>query len=182
MLRYKTRRMCYIALMAAIYLVLSMNFSIKISNIHITFGSLPTIVGALCLGPLDAVCIAALGEFTKQLLRYGLSYTTILYMLPPMLRAFTVGVGAYIAKKRGYNIEDKSILYLCICILAAALTTLANTMVNLVDSIIFGYYSPVLIYGDLLYRLFVGMITAVIVALVAKPLTAAIKRSKILWT
>ncbi len=181
MLRYKTRRMCYIALMAAIYIVLSMNFSVKLGNIHITFGSLPTIVGALCFGPLDAVCIAALGEFTKQLLRYGISYTTILYMLPPMLRAFTVGMGALMAKKRGYNIEDKGLLYISTCMLAAILTTIANTMVNLVDSIIFGYYSPALIYGDLLYRLFVGVITAAVVALVAKPLTSAIKRSKILW-
>ena len=48
---------------------------------------------ALLFGPVDAVIVAMVGEFFKQLLTYGVTYTTVLYLIPPALRGLVVGLG-----------------------------------------------------------------------------------------
>ena len=49
----------------------------------------------------DEVTVAMVGEFFKQLLTYGLTYTTALYLVPPALRGLVVGLGAALALRRG---------------------------------------------------------------------------------
>ena len=82
----KTRRMCYAALLAAMYVPLSLYVAVQVGNVRISFGSLPVVVSALLFGPVEAVTVAMVGEFFKQLLTYGVTYTTVLYLIPPALR------------------------------------------------------------------------------------------------
>ena len=42
-----TKKLCYIALLVAVYVLLSMTFTIKTGNLEITFKSLPVVVAAL---------------------------------------------------------------------------------------------------------------------------------------
>lgn len=44
-------KLCYIALLVAVYVLLSMTFTIKTGNLEITFKSLPVVVAALLFGP-----------------------------------------------------------------------------------------------------------------------------------
>ena len=46
-----TKKLCYIALLVAVYVLLSMTFTIKTGNLEITFKSLPVVVVALLFGP-----------------------------------------------------------------------------------------------------------------------------------
>ena len=46
-----TKKLCYIALLVAVYVLLSMTFTIKTGNLEITFKSLPVVVAALLFGP-----------------------------------------------------------------------------------------------------------------------------------
>ena len=62
------KRMCYAALLAAMYLPLSLYAAVQVGNVRISFGSLPVVVAALLVGPVDAVIVAMVGEFFKQLL------------------------------------------------------------------------------------------------------------------
>ncbi len=176
----KTLRLCCVALCAAMYVPMSLYLSVNIGTLRISFASLPTVVMALLFGPVDAMLTALIGELCKQLLSYGLSYTTIFYLIPPALRGITVGLGAAVFLKRGQRLEQhRSALY-AVCSVAAVITTIANTLVNWLDSVLFGYYTPVLIFGGMAYRLLLGVITAIIVATLAAPVVKLLRKQAIL--
>lgn len=170
------RRMCYAALLAAMYVPLSLYVAVQVGNVRISFGSLPVVTAALLFGPLDAAAAALVGEFFKQLLTYGVTYTTVLYLIPPALRGLVVGLGALTALRRGWRLEERRMLCYAVCIVAALCTTVGNTLVNWLDSVLMGYYFPGLILGDLVWRLIVGMLNAVVMASLAIPLVKALRR------
>ena len=173
----KTRRMCYAALLAAMYLPLSLYAAVQVGNVRISFGSLPVVAAALLFGPVDAVIVAMVGEFFKQLLTYGVTYTTVLYLIPPALRGLVVGLGALaLLSLRGQRLEERRVLCYAVCIVAAVCTTLGNTLVNWLDSVLMGYYFPGLILGDFVWRLIVGMINAVVMSSLAIPLVKALRQ------
>ena len=60
------KRMCYTALLAAMYVPLSLYVAVQVGNVRISFGSLPVVVAALLLGPLDAVVAALVGSFLNS--------------------------------------------------------------------------------------------------------------------
>ena len=172
----KTRRMCYAALLAA----MSLYVAVQVGNVRISFGSLPVVVAALLFGPVDAVAAAMVGEFFKQLLTYGVTYTTVLYLIPPALRGLVVGLGALgLLSLRGQRLEERRMLCYAVCIVAAVCTTLGNTLVNWLDSVLMGYYFPGLILGDFVWRLIVGMINAVVMSSLAIPLVKALRQRNV---
>ena len=176
----KTRRMCYAALLAAMYVPLSLYVAVQVGNVRISFGSLPVVVAALLFGPVDAVAAAMVGEFFKQLLTYGVTYTTVLYLIPPALRGLVVGLGALgLLSLRGRRLEERRMLCYAVCIAAAVCTTLGNTLVNWLDSVLMGYYFPGLILGDFVWRLIVGMINAVVMSSLAIPLVKALRQRNV---
>lgn len=174
--RTNVRRMCYTALLAAMYLPLSLYAAVQVGNVRISFGSLPVVIAALLFGPLDAVVVAMVGEFFKQLLTYGVTYTTVLYLIPPALRGLVVGLGALLVLRRGRRLEERRMLCYAVCIAAAICTTLGNTLVNWLDSVLMGYYFPGLILGDFVWRLLVGMINAVLMSSLAIPLVKTLRQ------
>ena len=58
MSKFSARRICYIALMAAMYYVLNLLEIRTPGNLHITFDALPIMVSALLIGPVDAALAA----------------------------------------------------------------------------------------------------------------------------
>lgn len=175
--RTNVRRMCQVALLAAMYLPLSLYAAVQVGNVRISFGSLPVVLAALIFGPLDAVIAAMVGEFFKQLLTYGVTYTTVLYLIPPALRGLVVGLGAAVALRRGgQRLEDRRAACYAVCASAAVCTTVGNTLVNWLDSVLLGYYTPALIFGDFLWRLIVGVINAALMASLAMPLARLLRR------
>lgn len=181
--KMNVKRMCYAALLAAMYLPLSLYAAVQVGNVRISFGSLPVVIAALLFGPLDAVVVAMVGEFFKQLLTYGVTYTTVLYLIPPALRGLVVGLGALaLAACGGRRLEERRTLCYAVCILAAVCTTVGNTLINWLDSVIFGYYTPALIFGDLVWRLIVGMINALVMASLAMPLVRVLRKRSSLPT
>lgn len=175
--RTHVRRICEIALLAAMYLPLSLYAAVQVGNVRISFGSLPVVAAALLFGPLDAVIAAMVGEFFKQLLTYGVTYTTVLYLIPPALRGLVVGLGSIAALRLGGGrLEDRRTACYAVCVAAAVCTTVGNTLVNWLDSVLMGYYFPGLILGDLAWRLIVGVVNAVLMASLAMPLVRLLRR------
>lgn len=177
MSRFHPRTICRIGVMAALYVLLNM-VSIKAGNLRITFASLPVVTAALLFGPLEAVLIALLGEFLNQLLGgYGITATTALWLLPPALRGLAVGACAdAFHRSTGQTLEQRGVACYGVCVAAALLTTVSNTLVIAVDALIYGYYSPALVLGELAWRLFSGMVIAVVIATVAMPLAGLLRR------
>lgn len=176
MQKSRTQTLCLVGVLAALYVPLSIFVAVQMGNVRISFGSLPVVVCALLLGPVESVAAAMVGEFFKQLLTYGVTATTVLYLIPPALRGLNIGLAAMYVRRRGRPLEQRKLLCFAVCICAAVTTTFGNTMVNLLDSLIYGYYTPALIFGGAVYRFAVGMINSVIMAAIAMPLVTILRR------
>ena len=142
----KTRRLAVDAMLAAMCAVLGA-LSIDLGNLKITFEGFPVLLGALLFGPLDGLAIGGIGTLVYQLLRYGVSVTTPLWILPYMLAGLLVGLIANGEK-------ELSLKRLALAVFSSSLLIfLLNTLVLYLDSKIYGYYSPVYIFGSFLPRL-----------------------------
>ena len=169
-------RLCRVGIMAALYLPLALFVAIRIGTWQVSFGSLPVVVTALLFGPVDAFLVAAIGEFFKQLLTYGFTATTVLYLIPPALRGFVIGLAAVGLWKSGRRLEERRWLCYLVCICAAMITTLGNTMVNWADSLIYGYYTFAYVFGNAVVRFITGMVNSVVIATVAIPLVRILRK------
>lgn len=167
-------KLCRIAAMVALYVLLNM-VAIKAGNLRLTFASLPVVLTALLYGPLEAALVAFLGEFTNQMLSYGFTATTVLWLIPPALRGMTVGLGAGWLGNRS-PLENRPVACYAVCIVAAIATTAVNTLVIWLDSVLYGYYTPVYVFGATALRLVTGVVTAVVIATVVMPLARTLRR------
>ena len=138
-------RFALIALFTALYFVLS-KYSINISNLlRISFTGVVIIYAATCFGFSDAIIIVLLGEFLNQLFsEYGLSVTTPLWIIPPLLRVIPISVTRLIYKRNEKQIlgEKKVInflIYYGVSLLGSLLTTAGNTLVIYLDAKIMNY-------------------------------------------
>lgn len=183
MSKFNTRTTCTIAVLAAMYVPLSLFLSVQgPNNLKFSFGSLPVVVAALLMGPVEAALTAFIGEFLKQLLSYGFTATTLLWTIPVMLRGLVIGAAAIRFKRTAKPLTARPILCSIVCIAAAVITTAANTLVIWLDSVIYGYYSFAYVFGATAVRFVTGMITSVLVALVAVPLVYLLERQKLFRT
>lgn len=142
-----THRLCMDAMLAALCAVLGY-VSLDLGNMKITFESLPILLGALMFGPVDGFAAGAVGTLIYQLLRYGVSVTTLLWILPYALAGLAAG---WYAKRRGFALCGTETLVLVMA--CELLITLLNTGVMYIDSKIYGYYSFVYIFGSFAMRL-----------------------------
>ena len=179
----KTKRMATNAMLAALYFALSM-LAIPMGGLKLTFEHLPIIIAALMFGPVDAIIIGALGELANQMMTYGITATTILWMTPAMFRGLSMGLCARFL--RGYVgadavIEKKlPIGFLVACVISGLLCSLLNTFTLYVDSRMYGYYSYALVFGVLWVRLAASAVSSVLMAVAGKPVLAAMKKAKII--
>lgn len=172
-----TRRLCWIAMLAALSFLLNMVQLRLPMNLRITFDSLPVVVAALLFGPADAALAALAGEFLTQMLsEYGLTATTMLWLIPPALRGLAVGAAAWRFRGTSRPLEARVPLCFAVCLLASALTTLGNTAVIWLDSVLYHYYTFALVFGSALTRLAAGLLTAAAVTAAAIPLASRLRQ------
>ena len=166
----RTKRLALDAMLAAMFTVLSL-VSISLPNMKITLDSLPVLVAAFLLGPLDGLAVGLVGSFLNQLLTYGLTATTVLWILPAGLRGLLVGL--YV-KRHGFELTQKQTVL--IVVLSALAVTALNTVIMAVDSLIYGYFSTAYVFGALVFRIIAGVLTAVIFSLLIPPLIKQLKK------
>ena len=178
----KTKRMATNAMLAALYFALSM-LAIPMGGLKLTFEHLPIIIAGLMFGPVDALMIGALGELANQMMTYGITATTVLWMLPAMFRGLSMGLCAkYLRSYVGLDavIEKKlPIAFLVACVISGLICSLLNTFTLYVDSKMYGYYSYALVFGVLWVRLAASAVSSVLMSVAAKPVLAAMKKAKI---
>ena len=151
----QTKRLTTLAMLSAMCAVLGY-LAIDLGNIKITFEALPVFLGGLLYGPLDGLLIGTIGTLIYQLLRYGVSLTTVLWILPYTITGCIVG---FVAKKNQFQLDRKSVMITVV--LCDLLITLLNTGVIYIDSKIYGWYYPALIIGSLALRLIVSIVRGV---------------------
>ena len=107
----KVRKLTTIALLSAVYVVLSILTPIRIINFKFTFEAFPVLVAALLMGPWDGALVGSLGAFIYQLFfsGYGLTPTTPLWILPHFASGLLVGL---YARKNNYDLDFKKIAFI----------------------------------------------------------------------
>ena len=182
-MRNKTKRMATNAMLAALYFTLSM-LAVPVGGLKLTFEHLPVIMAAVMFGPVDALVIGGLGELANQMMTYGLTPTTVLWMTPAMFRGLSMGLCAkYLSKYVGADavIEKKlPIAFLVTCVVSGLICSLLNTFTLYVDSKMYGYYSYALVFGVFWIRMAASAVSSVLMAAAGKPVLAAMKKAKII--
>ena len=167
-----TRKLVAIALLTAVYVVLSIVGTLNLWWIRISVDSLPIILGALLYGPAGGLLVGLLGSFMNQLLTYGVTATTLLWVLPAAVRGLLIGL---YAKRCGYALSRAQTVG--VLAVTALIVTALNTGAMYLDSVIYGYYSYLYVFGGLVIRVISGVATAVVMAFVAPPVIDLLKRS-----
>lgn len=168
---FTTRQMALDAVLAAVCAVLGY-YGPDLGNMKITFEGLPVILAALLCSPLDGAAVGGIGTLLYQLLRYGVTATTPLWILPYILCGLLVGwLGDHCA-------PEKSFPRLTATVLAGeGLIFLLNTLVIYADSKIYGYYSYAYVFGSFWIRLGICAAKTMLYAAVLPGLLAALRRA-----
>jgi len=180
--RFPAKRLATDGILIAIFFATTF-FSVTVSGIKITFDSLPVVLAAMLFGPIDAFLVGFLGAFLEQMVKFGFTATTFLWIIPPATRGLVVGVCALIFKKSmsldTILSQKKPYVYLVCCVAAGMVTSCLNTLVYYVDAILYDYYSYALIFGVFGVRILSGAITAVLTGIIALPILVALRKAKI---
>ena len=166
----KTKQLATDAVLAAMCAILGA-VSLDFGNLKISFESLPVLMAALMFGPWDGLAVGGIGTLIYQLLRYGVSVTTVLWILPYALCGLMAG---YYAKRVGFDLTNRQIT--AAVFVSCALIFLLNTAVMYIDSKVYGYYSFAYIFGTILPRIAVFLIKSAGFSLVLPELIRAAKR------
>ena len=165
-----TKQLTINAMMAAMCAVLGY-ISLDMGNLKVTFESLPILISALLFGPVDGMIVGGMGTLIYQLLKYGVSATTLLWMAPYIICGLIAG---FYAKKKNFSLTNGQIMM--IVVLNELLITALNTGVLYIDSKLYGYYSSAFIFGSLVPRIAICVGKAVAFGLVLPALTKAARR------
>lgn len=180
---FSAKRITLNAIMAALYVGLSF-FSFIIAGVKVTIEELPVVICAVAFGPVDAALVGFLGEFMNQMLTYGFTPTTLLWILPAVVRGLFTGLCLLFLKKY-YTTEElfkssHSVWVFVICAVGGALAAALNTLAYYVDSTMYGYYNYALVFGVFWVRLAIGIAASAAMAAVSIPITLALRRTRLI--
>ena len=180
---FPVKRLATDAVLIAVYFALAV-LSIEVYGVKITFNSLPVVIAAMIFGPLDGFLVPFLGEFLSQIIHYGFTPTTILWMLAPAVRGLIVGAAVLLLRK-SMSVDvliggKRPWVYFLVCIVAAVITSLGNTGAYYVDSKMLGYYNYALIFGVAGIRIISNVVSSILTAILAIPVLAALRKAKLI--
>lgn len=166
---FTTQRITRDAMLAAVCAVLGF-IALDLGNLKVTFESLPVLLAGFMFGPVDGMLVGGVGTLVYQLLRYGVSATTFLWILPYVLCGLFVGLAAM---KKANRTDPKRILLIVVA--AEIMILIINTGVIYVDSIIYGYYSAAYVFGSLALRIVICIVKSVVFGIVMPVLLKGLK-------
>ena len=130
-------RLAIDSIMASVYFALTF-LKVDAGVFRISLGAILPIFVCLSFPFIDSFSICFLGIFLEQLF-FGLTPTTVLWMLPPLLRPLIISPFTHHYYKKNENMEDHKVLSIVLVIIASLCVSLANTGVLYLDSFIMDY-------------------------------------------
>jgi len=167
----KAKRLAIDGMLCAMCAVLGY-IAIDATAFKVTFETVPILLAALMFGPVDGLAVGGIGTLIYQLLKYGVSATTVLWILPYVLMGLLLGL---YSKKYNYKNTNKQILVAVI--LAELLVTVLNTGVMYIDAVMYSYYFKGFITGSLALRLVICIAKAIVFGIVIPKITTAVKKA-----
>lgn len=180
--RWQIKNLCRLALLVAVYVLLSITLAVKTGNLELTFKSLPVVVAALLFGPAAGGLVALVGEFMSQLLTYGLTPTTILWVVPPVASGLVIGAVSARMWRSGRPLESRPAACYAVCLLGSVATSCVTTLSLWLDSLIYHYYSFAFVFGSALLRFGKDIMIVAAVTTVAIPLVHLLRRGGVVPT
>ena len=171
----KTRQLAIDAMLCAVCAVLGY-VALDLGSVKITFESLPILLGALLFGPVDGMLIGGVGTLLYQLVRYGVTATTPLWILPYVVCGLLVGAWA---RRRDFALSPRQTVVLVV--LAELAVTALNTAALYIDSKLYGYWFPGFILGALGLRLVICVVKAVAFGLILPGVIETVRRTYGTW-
>lgn len=167
----KTKRIAIDGMLAAMVAVLGY-IAITTNLFKVTFESFPVLLAAFMFGPVDGLAVGGIGTLIYQLLKWGVTATTPLWILPYCAAGLLLGL---YAKKHNYKNTKKQIFVAVI--LAELLITAMNTGAMYIDANIYGYYFPGFIMGGLPLRLAICVVKSIVFGIITPIVTTAVKKA-----
>ena len=171
----KTRQLSIDAMLCAVCSVLGY-VALDLGSIKITFESLPVLLGALLFGPVDGMLVGGVGTLIYQLIRYGVTATTPLWIAPYVVCGLLAGAWA---QRRDFALSRRQTIILVV--LAELAVTALNTAALYIDSKLYGYWFPGFILGVLGLRLVICVVKASAFGLILPGLIEAVRRANGAW-
>ena len=164
------RRLTTNAVGIALFILLSY-LSVELVVFKLSFASFPIIVVSLLFGCVDGLAGGGVGEFIHQLLTYGLTPTTVLWVLPALVRGLIVGL---YAQRHGFALSLKQTAV--IVLISSLVVTALNTVVWYADAAIVGY--PIeFTFVSIVLRFVNSIVTAAILTAVSPQAVNLIRKS-----
>lgn len=169
-------KLTILAMFCSLYIVLGF-ISISLGSIKLTIEGFPILVAGFLYGPREGITVGFIGPFIYQVLNYGITPTTILWILPHTITGLFAGCfkwGNYslevlTEKKENVKkyIRNHYQIEICIFIcLVNILSTLINSAALYADGKMFGYYNETVITGTLFFKIVIGIIKGIVYGLV----------------
>ena len=187
-MRKQLHRITINAMLAALFVGLSY-VAADLGVIKFTFAPIAIILAAFLFGPADGFAVALVGATLEQILKYGISVTLPLWVIPALARGLLVGFGAilfrrFLTKSRRTN----AIFVGLITVVSSLIVTTLNTPVMYFDAWLFDYLQYTEILGlALVFRYVSGIICSVLYAavtiLILTPVARALRArgKEVLW-
>lgn len=177
---FPVKRIAIDAVLIAMYFGLSWA-SVEIGGIKLTFVGLASIIAAMVYGPIDGFLVGFFGAFCEQMLKYGFTATTLLWLLGPAMRGLVVGCAKLIFK-RSMSTENllrnhRPYVFFAVSIFAGLVVSMLNTTAFYVDAKMFHYYTYELIFGVFWLRLLLAAASSLLMALVTLPVLAGVQHT-----
>ena len=179
------KRLVLNAVLIALYVSLGM-IKIPIGNIlRINPASFAVVVCAVMFSPVDGLVVGFLGEFLSQILGpYGLTPTTLLWVLPEAVRGGLLGLLMLAFRKSGLPAPQllkswKQVIYLGCSSVIGVIASVVNTFALYVDSKMFGYYSEYMVFGVLVVRLTIAAVMSCLFGYIALQIVSILRKSNL---
>ncbi|MGM9858335.1 MAG: folate family ECF transporter S component [Bacilli bacterium] len=137
-MKIKTKQITVAALLAALSVVLDY-LSFRTDSTKLTLYSLPLLISGMIFGPWVGLLTGVVAGFLAQLLSYGLSLTTLLWMLAPMAWGFFSGL---ILHKGFKKTKGSNVSIICTIVITSIICLSLNTLCIYLDGVIYHYPTP----------------------------------------
>ena len=162
------------AVSVALHIILELFLTIRIGNdLKITLAALPFLIITFLCGPLEGLISGLVGTFLSQLLTFGITVTTPLWMIPYAVQALAAGL-IFRGLGRKITLKAMGISIFISGFIAVILTWIASYVDGVV---IFKYMTPEVLVGLIPLRLLVWVIVSVVYTAVTYPITRAVIKS-----
>ena len=178
--RFPVKRIAIDAVLIALYFGLSWA-SVEVAGIKLTFVGLASIIAAMVYGPVDGFLVGFFGAFCEQMLKYGFTATTLLWLLGPAMRGLVVGCAKLIFKQsmatENLLRNRRPYVFFSVSIFAGLVVSVFNTTAFYVDAKMFHYYTYELIFGVFWLRLALAAVSSLLMSLVTLPVLAGVQHT-----